>query len=99
METHQDRYYLAPPSHWPIMGSIALMLLAFGFVMQLNSISNSTPVMLAGAAVLLAMLFGWFGTVIRESESGKYNEQVDLSFRWSMSWFIFSRACSAHSSI
>ena len=24
------------------------------------------------------------------SESGKYNKQVDLSFRWGMSWFIFS---------
>lgn len=90
METHQDRYYLAPPSYWPILGSIALMLLAFGFVMQLNSVNNSMPIMLAGAAVLLVMLFGWFGTVIRESQSGKYNEQVDLSYRWSMSWFIFS---------
>lgn len=90
METHQDRYYLPPPSHWPITASVAIMLLAFGFVMQLNSISNSTAVMLTGAAVLLVMLFGWFGTVIRESESGKYNEQVDLSYRWSMSWFIFS---------
>jgi cytochrome c oxidase subunit III len=28
--------------------------------------------------------------VIRESESGVHNQQVDLSFRWSMSWFIFS---------
>jgi cytochrome c oxidase subunit 3 len=36
------------------------------------------------------MMIGWFGTVIRESEGGKYNKQVDLSFRWSMSWFIFS---------
>lgn len=90
METQQDRYYLAPPSHWPIVGSIALMLLAFGFVMVLNSMGNGKPVMLAGAAVLLFMLFGWFGTVIRESEGGKYNEQVDLSFRWGMSWFIFS---------
>jgi cytochrome c oxidase subunit 3 len=36
------------------------------------------------------MLFGWFGTVIRESESGKFNQQVDLSFRWGMGWFIFS---------
>ena len=90
METHQDRYYLAPPSHWPIVGSISLMLLAFGFVMDLNSMGNGKLVMLAGAGVLLFMLFGWFGTVIRESEAGKYNEQVDMSFRWSMSWFIFS---------
>jgi cytochrome c oxidase subunit 3 len=36
------------------------------------------------------MLFGWFGTVIRESEGGKYNQQVDRSYRWAMSWFIFS---------
>ena len=25
-----------------------------------------------------------------ESESGKFNKQVDDSFRWGMSWFIFS---------
>ena len=36
------------------------------------------------------MLFGWFGTVIGESEGHLYNKKVDLSFRWSMSWFIFS---------
>ena len=90
METQHDSYYLAPPSHWPIVGSIALMLLAFGFVMHLNHVPDANPVMLAGAAVLLIMLFGWFGTVIKESEGGKYNEQVDLSYRWSMSWFIFS---------
>jgi len=36
------------------------------------------------------MMFGWFGEVIRDSEAGRYNKQVDASFRWSMSWFIFS---------
>jgi cytochrome c oxidase subunit III len=36
------------------------------------------------------MLFGWFGTVIGESEHRLYNSKVDTSFRWSMSWFIFS---------
>jgi cytochrome c oxidase subunit 3 len=40
--------------------------------------------------VLLFMLFGWFGTVIGESEGLLYNKKVDLSFRWAMSWFIFS---------
>ena len=42
------------------------------------------------SCVLLVMLFGWFGTVIGESEARLYNKQVDMSFRWSMSWFIFS---------
>jgi cytochrome c oxidase subunit 3 len=39
---------------------------------------------------LLITMFGWFGTVIRESEKGLYSEQMDRSFRWGMSWFIFS---------
>jgi cytochrome c oxidase subunit III len=47
-------------------------------------------VLAAGLAVLVYMLFGWFGTVVRESEGGRYNRQVDVSFRWGMSWFIFS---------
>jgi cytochrome c oxidase subunit III len=32
----------------------------------------------------------WFGDVIRESEGGKYGRWEDVSFRWGMSWFIFS---------
>jgi len=40
--------------------------------------------------VLLTMLFGWFGTVIGESQQRLYNKKVDMSFRWSMGWFIFS---------
>src|SRR5690606_15497665 len=41
--------------------------------------------------LLVAFMFaGWFGTVIRESESRFYNEAVDRSFRMGMMWFIFS---------
>lgn len=36
------------------------------------------------------MLFGWFGNVIKESRAGLYSAQMDRSFRWGMSWFIFS---------
>ena len=36
------------------------------------------------------MLIGWFGEVIAESEGGRYNNQVDMSFRMGMFWFIFS---------
>ena len=35
-------------------------------------------------------LQGWFRQAISESEGGLYSERIDLSFRWSMSWFIFS---------
>jgi cytochrome c oxidase subunit 3 len=40
--------------------------------------------------LLLYMMVRWFGDVIRESEGGKYGRWEDASFRWGMSWFIFS---------
>jgi cytochrome c oxidase subunit 3 len=90
MSSQSGGYYLPEPSRWPIFGSIGLFLMAFGAVLTMNAVSGGGYVLLAGAAVIIYMMFGWFGTVIGESESGKYNKQVDVSFRWGMSWFIFS---------
>lgn len=88
MSSSNGGYYLPAPSHWPITGSIGLFLMLFGFASFLHG--SSALVMIAGAAILVFMLFGWFGTVINESLSGKYNAQVDVSFRMGMGWFIFS---------
>ncbi len=90
MAASQDSYYLPSPSHWPITGSIGLFMLLGGFAILLEGSSVGKWLMIAGAVIVLYMLFGWFGTVIRESQSGTYNDQVDLSFRWGMGWFIFS---------
>lgn len=85
-----EKYYLPQPSLWPIIGSVALLVMAVGGVMTMREIDHGGWVLLAGLAILLYMMFGWFGEVIRDSEAGRYNKQVDSSFRWSMSWFIFS---------
>ena len=85
-----DKYYLPQPSLWPIIGSSARLLMAVGGVMTMREIDHGGWVLLAGTAILLFMMFGWFGEVIRDSEAGRYNKQVDSSYRWSMSWFIFS---------
>ena len=91
MATHSAiRYYLPDPSHWPVVGSVGILLMALGGVFLMNHVGGGGYVLLAGMAVMVYMLFGWLGTVIGESEDGKYNEQVDQSYRWSMSWFIFS---------
>ena len=90
MSENHDRYYLAPPSYWPIVGSAALFTLAVGFLMILNKSGGGGMVLSAGFAIFAFMLFGWFGTVIRESEGGLFNKQVDKSFRMGMTWFIFS---------
>jgi cytochrome c oxidase subunit III len=90
MTSQPGGYYLPSPSHWPVVGSVALFLMALGGVLMMNGASGGGFVLLAGLAILIYMMFGWFGTVIGESEAGKYNKQVDVSFRWAMSWFIFS---------
>jgi cytochrome c oxidase subunit III len=90
MLSQSTSYYLPEPSHWPIVGSCALFLMTFGGVLWMNEVAAGPWVVAAGMLTMAYMMFGWFGTVIRESEGGKYNKQVDLSFRWSMSWFIFS---------
>ncbi len=83
-------YYLPQPTRWPILGSIAILLLASGAVMWLNAVALGRWVVLAGAATLVYMMARWFAQVAAESERGRYNRQVDASFRWAMSWFIFS---------
>ena len=84
-------YYFVPqPSHWPIFGSCALLLMGTGAAFWFNSYPAGPWIVLTGFCVLLIMMFGWFGTVISESERHLYNRKVDVSFRWSMSFFIFS---------
>src|SRR5438552_7316817 len=83
-------YYVPQPSYWPITGSAALLLMATGAASWFNAYAFGPWLVLAGFVILLTMMFGWFGTVIAESEHRLYNKKVDLSFRWGMSWFIFS---------
>jgi cytochrome c oxidase subunit 3 len=83
-------YYVPQPSYWPIIGSCALLCMGFGAAFWFNAYAIGPWLVLAGFCILVTMLFGWFGTVIGESEHRLYNKKVDLSFRWGMSWFIFS---------
>jgi len=83
-------YYIPHGSHWPIIGSIGLFVMLQGFGNYLNGSGIGSTVMLVGFLILIVMVFGWFRTVINESEAGMYNNQVDKSFRWGMGWFIFS---------
>lgn len=90
MADSHSSYYLPDPSHWPILGSIGLFSIFVGAATWLNGSAAGAMVVGFGIAVFVYMLFGWFGTVIRESISGTFNGQVDVSFRWGMFWFIFS---------
>ena len=72
------------------MGSFALLSFGFGAAGWVNGAAYGPWLLAAGLGILFYMMYGWFRTVAHESEGGLYNERVDVSFRWSMGWFIFS---------
>jgi cytochrome c oxidase subunit 3 len=83
-------YFIPPPSKWPLVGSLAMAFAGFGAAATVNQQSWGPWSLLIGFAILFYMMVGWFGEVAGESEGGQYSTRVDASFRWSMSWFIFS---------
>ena len=84
------KYYIPHGSKWPIVGSVSLFVTMLGVAMLLNGINIAPWILLLGLLAVIYMFFGWFGTVIGESEGGLYNQGVDRSFRMGMMWFIFS---------
>ena len=90
MSASNNNYYIPHGTKWPFLSSVSLLILFLGLSSFLNGSPSGMTIMLTGLALLLIMVYGWFSTVIQESESGIYNLQVDASFRWGMVWFIFS---------
>ena len=86
----QPVYYVPHSSHYPVTLSGALFLLALGFVLKINSFAPGVWFMVAGAGLILYVLFGWFGSIINESVTRAYGGWEDRSFRYGMAWFIAS---------
>jgi len=86
-----EHYYVPTSSPWSIVGSVGIFLFMIGFINLLHGdILGGSILFPAGAVIIIIMMFGWFSSVINESLSGVYSEQVDRSFRMGMMWFIFS---------
>jgi cytochrome c oxidase subunit 3 len=83
-------YFIPSPSRYPVCVAIGLFLMILGGSQWINGHEWGAWSLLTGAVVWLATLAQWFTTAIGESEGGLYSDTVDASFRWSMSWFIFS---------
>ncbi len=83
-------YYIPSPSRHPVLSAFGLFLVILGAGQWVNGSGWGAYVLLAGMAVWLTVLFQWFSEAIHESESGLYSDRIDVSYRWSMSWFIFS---------
>lgn len=90
MSDSPSAYFLPDPSRWPIVGTLALFTSFIGAAIMLNGSGFGTFIFGMGIGAIIYLFSGWFSDVISESIAGKYNKQVDISFRWGMSWFIFS---------
>lgn len=94
-EQQYEKYYVPAQSPWPILGAIALFLMAVGagnFVIEATKGKEGHGgwILLAGLAILFFMLIGWFKDQIHESMNGIHSRQLGRSYRQGMSWFIFS---------
>ena len=91
MSSNSTPYYFVPGlSRHPVMASIGLLGFGSGMTGWVNGYSWGAPLTIASVVYVLFVLYKWFGDAISESNSGKNSINVDVSYRWSMSWFIFS---------
>lgn len=94
-ETYES-YYVPHNSKLPIFASLGIFLTVFGTGHMLNDMtagnehSIGTWIFLTGGLVMGFTLFSWFSTVIKENHQKLYSHQMNRSYVWGMSWFIFS---------
>ncbi len=83
-------YYVPDSSPWPITAMVAVFLMLSGTALAINHVAFGPWMVIAGFVLLCVMFYGWFGDVIKENMTDRYNDQVDRSFRQGMLWFIAS---------
>jgi len=94
--TSPPAYYVPEQSRKPILASIALFLAVFGASTMLNELSADAAnrfghwIFMGGLLLLVAILFNWFSTAIRENLEGMNSVQLKRSYVMGMAWFIFS---------
>ncbi|HET8694818.1 MAG TPA: cytochrome c oxidase subunit 3 [Aquabacterium sp.] len=83
-------YYVPGPSRHPMMAAVGLFFVVLGAGQWVNGVQWAPYSVALGLVWWLTVLKQWFSQAISESESGQYSDRIDVSFRWSMAWFIFS---------
>ena len=72
------------------MAAVGLFFTILGASQWINGSDWGKYSLMFGLLWFFVVLFQWFKQAIGESEGGSYGHKIELSFRWSMTWFIFS---------
>jgi len=83
-------YYVPHSSSHPVMAAIGLFFVILGAGQWINGSGWGAWSLAFGLIWWLAVLYRWFGDAIAETNAGLYSRKIDISYRWSMTWFIFS---------
>jgi cytochrome c oxidase subunit 3 len=87
-------YHLVNPSPWPLVGSIAAVVMALGGIIWMKGLfglpKHTWWVFAAGLAGVLYTMFGWWRDVVKEANEGDHTPVVSLGLRYGMILFIVS---------
>lgn len=87
-------YHLVNPSPWPLIGSIAALVMAIGGIIWMKGLfglPKHTPwLFFAGLAGVLYTMVGWWMDVVKEANEGDHTPVVSIGLRYGMVLFIAS---------
>ncbi len=87
--TQGHDYHLVDPSPWPLVGSVAALALALGFIAGMQGYGYAW--MVPGLLLMGYVMFAWWRDVVREAEhEGHHTPVVQLHHRYGMVLFIAS---------
>jgi cytochrome c oxidase subunit 3 len=88
-EVHHD-YHLVEPSPWPIVGSLAALVLVIGALLYMREVPGGIWVMLIGVVGIGFTMVRWWQDVVTESRRGDHTDVVSKGLRLGMVLFITS---------
>lgn len=84
-------YHLVNPSHWPALAATALLGVTLGTAMFMHQHKLGALLALAGLALVLYCMFGWWRDVVKEAQVEKaHTREVSFGLRAGMGLFIVS---------
>ncbi|MEQ8299963.1 MAG: cytochrome c oxidase subunit 3 [Hyphomonas sp.] len=87
-------YHLVNPSPWPLLGSLAVLVLAVGGVTYMKGLfgfeAGSWWMMAIGFAMVAWVMIGWWREVAKEGALGDHTPVVAIGLRYGMILFIAS---------